>query len=199
MPKSALGPRLHAAAQRCSQRVVRARLSSRYGRSDFDGRALVERHDDVRAERLLDLDRALRGEEPPAPVEVRLEAGALLGDLPALGEAVDLEAARVGEERAVPGHEPVQAAERPDQLVSGPQHQVVGVAEEDLRPERAEVVLADGLHRGLGAHGHEDRGLHRAVRRVQPPAPRVGSRIAMKPLVPEAHRTAPAAMKVASP
>ena len=99
----------------------------------------------------------------------------------------------------VPGHEAVEPAERADERLSGPQHQVVGVAEEDLRPERAEVVLPHRLHRRLGAHRHEDRRLHRPVRGVQPAAARVGARIAVKALEPEAHRTAPAATKVASP
>ena len=48
----------------------------------------------------------------------------------------DLEAARVGQDRPVPAHEPVQPAELGDQLVAGPEVQVVGVAEHDLRPER---------------------------------------------------------------
>ena len=45
--------------------------------------------------------------------------------------AEDLVAAAVGEERAVPAGEAVQAAELGDQRVAGAQHQVVGVGEQD--------------------------------------------------------------------
>ena len=53
-----------------------------------------------------------------------------------VAEREDLEAARVGQDRPVPAHEPVQPAELGDQLVAGPEVQVVGVAEQDLRAER---------------------------------------------------------------
>ncbi len=90
-------------------------------------------------------------------VDVRLEGGALLGDLADRGEAHDLEAARVGEDRAAPAHEGVQAAEARDALGAGPQHQVVGVAEHDVRPGRR--APASGpihrLHRAGGADRHE--------------------------------------------
>ena len=39
---------------------------------------------------------------------------------------------RVGQDRAVPAHEAVQAAEPRDALGAGPQHQVIGVAEHDV-------------------------------------------------------------------
>src|SRR5262249_32644245 len=68
------------------------------------GRTLVEGHQDVGAERLLDGDRPLGGEDVLAPVEVRLEGGALLGDAAVLGQAIDLVAAGVGEDGARPGH-----------------------------------------------------------------------------------------------
>jgi hypothetical protein len=83
------------------------------------GRALVEGHDDVGAERLLDVDGALGGEEQVAPVQVGLEGGALLGDFALLRQAEHLEAAAVGEHGAVPGDEAVQAAQLPHQLLSG--------------------------------------------------------------------------------
>jgi hypothetical protein len=103
MPKRALPRRVHAAAHRCSQRVVRARLSSMYWRSDLDG-AHSSKAMMTSAARVSWICTERSGSRATGSVEVRLEARALLGDLPALGEAVDLEPARVGE--AAPGPRP---------------------------------------------------------------------------------------------
>ena len=53
-----------------------------------------------------------------------------------VAEREDLEPAGVGQDGPVPAHEAVEAAELPDELVAGPEMQVVGVAEEDLGAER---------------------------------------------------------------
>ena len=82
----------------------------------------------------------LRREPVDRPVEVRAEGHAVLVDDPQVAERHDLEAAGVGQDRPVPVHEPVQAAEPLDALVAGPQVQVVGVAEDDRRAGVAEVV-----------------------------------------------------------
>jgi hypothetical protein len=80
---------------------------------------------------LLDLDGALR-RQAWAAVEVRAEGDAILGDLAQLLQRHDLEAAGIGEDRSRPVHEPVQAAQPRDPLGAGAQHQVIGVAEDDL-------------------------------------------------------------------
>jgi hypothetical protein len=140
------------------------------------GRALVEGHEDVAAELQLQPGRLLRRQLLPAAVEVAAEDRALLADLALLGERVDLEAAGVGEEVALPGHEAVQAAHLPDEVGARPQHEMIGVAEDDLRPDLAQVVRRDGLDRGDGAHRHELRRVHLAVRQreLAPPGRAVG-------------------------
>ena len=50
-------------------------------------------------------------------------------------EREDLKAAGVGEHGAVPGHEAMHAAELLEQIDARPQHQVIGVVEDDLRAE----------------------------------------------------------------
>ena len=65
-------------------------------------------------------------------VDVALEGDRLLRHLGDLGQRHDLEAAGVGEDRPLPAHEAVQAAEPRHPLGAGPQHQVVGVAEDDV-------------------------------------------------------------------
>jgi hypothetical protein len=133
---------------------------------------VVELHDHVGAEVALDLHHPLGGEHAPRAVEVAAELHPVLADLAQRLEREHLEAARVGEDRAVPRHEAVQPAELPHQLVGRPQVQVVGVGEDHLRPERAKLRGVERLHRGEGAHGHERGRLHRAVRRGEGAGPR---------------------------
>jgi len=64
---------------------------------------------------------------------MRTEGDALLRQLAQLRQRHHLEAAAVGEDRPRPVHEGVQAAERGDALSPRPEHQVVRVAEHDLR------------------------------------------------------------------
>ena len=71
----------------------------------------------------------------------------------------------------------MQPAHFRHQLRSGAQEQVVGVAEDDLRPDRAQVVGGDGLHRRGGAHGHELGRVNLAVGECQLAAP--GRAVAM--------------------
>ena len=53
----------------------------------------------------------------------------------AIGEAEHLVAAAVGEDRSGPADEAVQPAAPRDQVVAGPQIQMIGVAEQDLGAE----------------------------------------------------------------
>ena len=54
-------------------------------------------------------------------VEMRAEAHAFVGNFAKVGEAEDLEAAGIGEDRAGPRHEFVEAAEFSNQFVAGAQ------------------------------------------------------------------------------
>ena len=60
----------------------------------------------------------------------------------------DLEAARVGQDRAVPAGERVQPAELLDHVLARAEVEVVGVAEDHVRAERAHLV---GMERLDGA------------------------------------------------
>ena len=111
------------------------------------------------------------------PVEVRLEVAALLGELAHLRERKDLEAAGVREDRAVPPHEPVQTAGGGDDLRPRPQHEVVGVAEDDLRLQRDEVARLQRLDGAERPDVHEHGRLDDPVRGREPPQPRLGARI----------------------
>lgn len=58
----------------------------------------------------------------------------------------------------------MQAAQIADEFMARAQVEMVGIREDDLGPELFERFLGQGFDRSLGAHGHEERGLDRAVR-----------------------------------
>ena len=73
-------------------------------------RALVELHDDVGTEVLLDAHVVLGSPAVPRAVDDAAERHAVVVEFERVCEREDLEAAGVGEDRAVPVHERVQAA-----------------------------------------------------------------------------------------
>ena len=125
--------------------------------------AFVEWMDDVGAQRLLDLDRELGRQEMGRAVDGRPELDAVLGDPTELRETPHLEAAGVRQECAVPAHEAMESAERPDQLVSRTEEQVVGVREHEPSARGSEVVGCQGLDGAARADRHEDGSLDHAV------------------------------------
>ena len=85
--------------------------------------------------------------------------------------AESLETAAVGEDGARPPHEPVQAAQPVNGIHPRAQVKVVGVAQDNLRPQVHNLVGREGLDSGLGSHGHEDGRFHGAVGRGELPGP----------------------------
>ena len=156
------------------------------------GGEFVEGEDDVGAEPMLDADRDLGREPVCRAVEVAPEGDAVLvhlgqpvlagcddvvdrcgvrvhreGLLETGAEAQHLEAARVGERRARPGHEGAKPAGLGDELVAGLEVQVVRVAENGLGADAAQGVRRDGLDRRAGANRNERGRLDVSVRRAQ--------------------------------
>ena len=64
-----------------------------------------------------------------------------------------------------PAHESMQAPERRDPFGRRPQHQVIGIGEQNIGAGRTHVVMMHALDRRLGADRHERRRAHDAVRR----------------------------------
>ncbi len=157
----ARGP-AHRERHRAARRVLRRR----------EGRAFVERHGDVGIEEMLDLDRALGRQAMLAAVEMRAEDDAALVDLAQGGERHHLKAAGIGEDRRRPVHEAVKPALCRDALRARPQHEMIGVAEDDLRAGARNRFRQHRLDGGGGADRHEGRGVDRAMRRRQHAAPR---------------------------
>ena len=159
------------AALQPAGRALAAGLDIVVGRGNLD--ALVEGHGYVAAEVGLYAHALLRAHEDVPPVYVGVEAHAVLAYLPQLGEGENLEASAVREYRAVPGHEFVQPAEGFDELVAGPDVQMIGVRELYLAADIPQVARRErALYRALGADVHEDRRLDGAVRAGKLAAPR---------------------------
>ena len=128
-------------------------------------RAFVQHHLDIGAEQALHLDGALRRQLDGRAVDMRLENDAPLVDAPELRQRHHLVAAGIGEDRLLPMHELVQAAELGDALGAGPQHQVIGVGEDDVGAGSCDVLGEHGLDRGAGADRHEGRRANDTARR----------------------------------
>ena len=83
--------------------------------------ALIEGHDDVCAQRHLDFDGPLRGEDMRRAVQMGTEVNTFFRDFAEVAQAEYLVAAGVGEDRPIPRHKPVEPAEAANGLDPWPQ------------------------------------------------------------------------------
>ncbi len=133
---------------------------------------VVQDHGDVTAERLLDGDRALRGEAHDRSIEVRGERHPVVVHGSQVAEAEDLVAAGVGQDRSVPGHEGVETAQPRNPLLARPERRggrcwPAGWSFPPSRRSRGR----DRLDRRLGADRHELGRVDGPVRGLEPPQP----------------------------
>ena len=101
------------------------------GRRRIEWRADIEHHRDVGTEVLLDPDRLFRRQLQEVAVYVGAEDGPLVVDLEIGCETEDLEAAGVGENRPIPVHEAMEAAEFGDDGIAGAEGEVIGVSKDN--------------------------------------------------------------------
>ena len=135
------------------------------------GRALVEGHGHIRPEGHLDLGGMFRGHVDGASIAGVSEHHPTVIDLVQVPQAEHLKAAGVGEHRAVPAHEPVQATGRRHDLLPRLQVQVVSVREHHLGSRAPQLIRADALDGGQGSHRHEAWCVHRPMRGLKGAAP----------------------------
>ena len=92
------------------------------------------------------------------------EGDALLLNLTKLSKGKYLKAAAVGQNRAVPAGECVNAAQLPHQLVSGAHMEVIGITQLYLAVQVSQVVSGNGALDGTaGRHIHKRRRLNHAM------------------------------------
>ena len=99
------------------------------------------------------------------------EGDGFFGHLGNARQGHDLKAARIGQDRPVPAHEAVQAAQAVNALGRGAQHQVIGVAQDDAGAGGLDLIDGESLDRGGGADRHEGGGLDFAPRQTHHAAP----------------------------
>ncbi len=91
------------------------------------------------------------------------ELDPFFGQFVEIGEAHHLVAAAIGQDRAIPVHEAVQPAQPRHPLGPRAQHQVIGIAEDDVRARPAHGFGLHRFDRGCSAHGHEGGRADRAA------------------------------------
>ena len=84
-------------------------------------------------------------------------------DLANGGQAEDLKAAAVGQDRPRPIDKPVQPAGGADDVQARAEVEVITVAEDDLGAHLAQFARVHRLDAALRADGHEDGRIHHAV------------------------------------
>ena len=130
-------------------------------------RAFVERHGDGGIELVLDLRRNLRGQPVLAAIDMRLERDTFLVELAQPGQGHHLKPAGIRQDRPRPIHHLVQTTQGRHALGARAQHQMIGVAENQLGPGGAHRISHHRLHCARRADRHEDRGGDVAMGGVQ--------------------------------
>ena len=127
-------------------------------------RTLVESHNDIGANHTLYIHHTFRGKVVFGAIDMALKRDAFFFDLAPVRQRMHLVSAAIRQDRPLPAVELMQSACFLQHLQSGPQVQVVGIAEAYLRLDVvAEFVLVYGFYRGGGADGHEYGGFDRAM------------------------------------
>ncbi len=103
-------------------------------------RAFIEKHADVRAERGLRFHGLAGTKKHRGAIDVVLEAHTFLRHLPQLGQREDLKPAGIRQDRPIPGHESMQPTEMGHHFHPRPDEEMIRIAENNLRPERAEFL-----------------------------------------------------------
>jgi hypothetical protein len=137
----------------------------------------------------LNVDRPLGREQMTGPIEVGLKFSSLLSDDATLSKAEDLESSTVRQHRTGPADELMEPSTPRDELVAGPEKQVIGVPEDDLGARLAKVTMKRRLDGSLRTDRHERRGVHYAVRGVKFPATRRAIRAVQSKTERTPHRT----------
>jgi hypothetical protein len=102
-----------------------------------------------------------------AAVEVAAESHTFVVNFVDFGEAEDLKAAGIGQHRAVPAHEFMQAAHVTHEIIAGAQVEVIGIRQHQRRADLMQIARGDSLDRCLRADWGEHRGQQIAVRRMK--------------------------------
>ena len=96
----------------------------------------------------------------------------MLADFRTMCEAEELKAATIGQHWPIPATETVQPAKLANDLLAGPQSQVVRIAQHHLSAGGADLFDFQPLNAGPGSDRHKGRHLDRPMRRLKRTPPR---------------------------
>src|SRR3972149_1097246 len=137
-------------------------------------RTFVQYHHDVGTEGLLYLYGAFRSQGMLRAVYVGLEENPFLGYLSQVSKAEYLESTAVCKYRPIPCHEFMKTAKLANDLMSRPEHEVVGVSKDYFSPKVLNLVWRHGLDCRNSTYRHEDRGIYHTMPGIKPPKPSIG-------------------------
>src|SRR6266568_7813118 len=100
---------------------------------------------------------------------MRTKGHTVLVDLTQFTQAENLKPARVGEDGTWPRHKLMQPAHPAHGLNSRPQVKMIGVAENDLRPQVLENILRNSFHRRHRSYRHKHGRLDFSMGREKAP------------------------------
>ncbi len=128
------------------------------------GRTLIEGHNNVCPDDALDVHHVFWRKRVFRTINMALKGDTFLFDLPPMGERINLIAAAVGQDRALPSIETVDTARCTKHIQTRAEIEVISIAEADFGVNIvAELVLMYGFDGSRGAYGHENGGIDRAV------------------------------------
>ena len=121
---------------------------------------MVQAHRHVSPELFLDRHRSLGRELEDASVQVRSKGHSVIRDPVPVGKAEDLKSTGIGEDRPVPAHERVQAAECGHFVLARPQGEMVRVRQQHASAGRRRICsgvrpltvawVPTGMNAGVG-------------------------------------------------
>ena len=98
-----------------------------------------------------------------AAIQMGLKRNALFLYLTQIPKAKHLKAARISQNRLIPLHKRMQATMCLNHFQPWPQPQMKGIAQHNMCTNRLDIPWQHAFDRAIGAHRHEDGGLHHAM------------------------------------
>src|SRR5215472_6855862 len=120
-------------------------------------RAFVKNHCGIAAEYCLNFHCDLRRNEGSTSIKVILKVNAFVRDLSQLREGKNLVPTAISQNRSIPVHEFMQAAEMLDHVDARSDKQMISIPENDLSIEFTQFSRSHSFHRSLPPDGHERR------------------------------------------
>ena len=141
--------------------------------------AFVERHDDVSSQTPLNIHRAFWRQRHRCGVAVflagsKLKTHAGFRDF-AIRQTEDLESSGIGEDRLIPSHHGMQAAESFDNLRPIQDSQMIRIGQHDLCARCCDLVGQHAFHCRLSSNGHKRWRFNRTMRGDKTASPRAST------------------------